>query len=111
MATQGLVTVVSNKKVLMKIVTGSDGYNAKSFSEKLLEAWPLPIEKVYQLALKNSFGSEVNLVVIDKEKIYAEGEFKNESDVDELYRQTFDNPNFNPRWKDGVADYISIISV
>jgi hypothetical protein len=107
MATQGLVTVRSGKRVLMKIVAGDEGYNAQKVADKLRKFWPVGANKAYELASKAGFGCEECLVVMTDTEIIFEGD----EDIHPRYRKTFHQPKFNPRWKYGTADYIVVASV
>ncbi len=111
MATQGLVTVMSGKKVLMKIVAGCDGDNAFKLADQLRDQWPLNLEEVYALALQMRFGGQDDLVVTDGVSAVFEGETIPVADLGPLYCTMFDAPNFNPRWSQGTADYVALVDV
>ena len=107
MATQGLVTVRGDNKVVMKVIAGCDGYNAKKLATALKGLWPVDAQDAYDIALSLGFGSTSSLVVItESETIY-----KGEEELDPRYRETFHRTRFNPRWEHGTADFISIIEV
>lgn len=107
MATQGLITVCSGNQVVMKIVAGSDGYNAQILSDFIKSRWPLSAEDAYELALTAGFGSIQSLVVLT-----ADNECHQcDDELPVLYRDTFDQPRFNPRWSQGTADYTIVINV
>jgi hypothetical protein len=107
MATQGLVTIVSGGKVLMKIVTGSDGEFARSVANRIKKQWPLDTVGAYAIAKRVGFGHEDDLVVIDQTSVTYLGD----GEVGSRYRETFDRPEFNPRWEFGTADHVIVISV
>lgn len=107
MATQGLVTIKIKERVVMKVVAGCNGSKAKKVARQLRKVWPITIEEAYQLALKNSFGCVECLVVITTSNIKFEGDDK----VSRLYRSTFQKERFNPRWKQGTADLIVVVSI
>lgn len=122
MATQGIVSVISRKKVLMKVVAGCDGYNANLLAKKLLEQWPVEPEKAYELAKEVRFGCDACRFVITKDKILGLNEvnhelenFEGDEDFDtsghNLYREKFKDPMFNPRWKYGTASHFQIVDV
>lgn len=54
------------------------------------------------MALENGCGCKECLVVMDSENIIFGGDER----MDSLYRETFDDPSFNPRWKIGTADIV-----
>lgn len=65
------------------------------------------LQDIYDLALEIGFGCEDCLVVMDKDNII----FKGDEELDPLYREMFDNPSFNPRWKSGIADFVIILKI
>lgn len=107
MATQGLVTVVSNKKVFMKVVVGCEGYNARKVASRLKKDWPVSADKAHEIASKAQFGCEECRVVITRSKIVIKGDHS----VSPLYRKTFQKPKFNPRWNRGTAYHTVVIKV
>jgi hypothetical protein len=109
MATQGLVTVTgkSEDKVLMKIVAGCNGFNAQKFAYYLRESWPVNASDVYHKALELGLGCYMCLVVISDIEVYSE----DVGELSTLYRETFQQPKFNPRWKNGTADFIVVVEV
>jgi hypothetical protein len=107
MATQGLITVQSGGHVLMKIVAGCNGYNAPKLAEEIKKRWPLSTKDAYKLAFSMNFGCPPCLVAFTESEVA----FVEDEELDPLYRETFQEPRFNPRWKQGIADYIEIINV
>lgn len=107
MATLGLVTVMSEKKVVMKIIAGSDGYFAPQLANKLKNSWPVDIKTAYEMARKIGFGGIEDLVVITESEVY----FKGDEDISPLYRETFTQMKFNPRWEIGEAENTIVIKV
>lgn len=107
MATQGIVSIVSDGKVIIKLITGSNGSEANKLKEQLEKSWPLDINKAYEIALNFEFGSTDSLVAMDKDNII----FHGEGNIGDRYRDTFNDPRFNPRWEYGLADEIEILQV
>lgn len=105
--TQGLVTVQKNGKVVMKIVAGNDGQQAKVVAKAIRKRWPVDIDAAYRLALSKGFGSVQSLVVITGSHHRYDGDDK----LGPLYRRTFNQPKFNPRWAAGIADCTEIVDV
>lgn len=108
--TQGIVSVVVGGKVVMKFISGVNGHKARDLSLILEERkGVLPtLAEGYELACRLGFGSRSCLVVMDKDGEKYEGEGGVDS-LSPLYREEFDNPNFNPRWPEGKADYVFIV--
>jgi len=105
--TQGLISVTHNDEVVMKIVVGCNGYHFKKVVKQLKGEWPVSLERAYEIALENDFGSENCLVVMDGNSEI----FKGDEDHSPLYRETFADPNFNPRWECGLTDKFEILKV
>lgn len=107
MATQGLVTVIDGGRVLMKVVTGSDGYNAKPVADRIRQSWPCTAQEAYQIALDGNFGNKDSLVVMTDSEVVS----KTDEDLSPRYRETFQQPQFNPRWPQGTAGYTEEVKV
>ncbi len=106
--TQGHVTVLKDGKVVMKIISGNDGMNAKNVAKKIKKLRRVPrLKEAYNLASRLGFGSPDRLVVMGEKRSW-----KNNDVIGRLhrrYRRTFHQPRFNPRWKYGTADHIVIV--
>jgi len=107
MATQAVISIVKNDHTIIKIVCGFNGYNAEKLVEIIKNGQFGKIQDIYDIALKNKFGCKECLVVMDNNKII----FKGDGYVGSLYREKFDDPSFNPRWKNGTADYVIVLKV
>jgi hypothetical protein len=107
MATQAIISLVKNGHTFIKIICGCDGYNSDKLVKIIKDEQPDNIKDVYIMALEAGFGCKECLVVMDSENIVFDGDEK----VGQLYRETFDNPSFNPRWKMGIADIIVILKI
>lgn len=107
MTTQAIISIVKNCHTIVKIICGCDGYNVEKLAEIIKSSQPNKIQDIYDIAIKNGFGCKDCLVVMDKNEII----YKGDGHVGPLYRETFDDPSFNPRWKNGNADYVIILKV
>ena len=108
MGTQGMVTIMSNNKVLMKAVCGCDGYNNIKLANKI-KGLNLPIipEMVYELAEQVKFGCDACRIVITADnKVVMKDQ---DEELPELWFKTIQKPKFNPRWKSGHPERLSII--
>ncbi len=107
MATQGMVCLVTEKKeVLIKAITGCNGMRAKRLQKKIIDECLSTREAIYKAALEVHFGCPNCLVVMDSigiTKMF-------EGDVDSLYRETFKQANFNPRWSCGVTEHFEMVT-
>ena len=108
MATQGIVAIVKDGRVVMKFVAGAEGYRAPNLAHALKRMRNLPknAKAGYELAYAYGFGSIEDLVVMTESEI----EFHGDVDLSPLYRETFNQPRFNPRWKQGTADYVEVVT-
>ncbi|MDQ5893681.1 MAG: hypothetical protein QG640_693 [Patescibacteria group bacterium] len=105
--TQGLISIVQDGKVVMKIITGADGQCASKVAKAIKKLGHIPEpEEAYDLALRHGFGHESSLVVMNGKETFHKTDTEG---FEKGYRQTFDNPEFNPRWDHGTADYTQIV--
>lgn len=101
MATNGLVTIRTNGKVKMKIIAGCDGYNAKKLAKKIRKLGRMTtIGEAYLLATECGFGCSRCLTAMDK----THAVLKSNLPLPKLYRSTFKDPAFNPRWECGDVE-------
>ena len=107
MTTQAVISLVKNDHVSVKIVCGCNGYSAEKLVKIIIDNNIDKIQDIYDVALENKFGCRDCLVVMDNENII----FDDGEDPGSLYRETFDKPSFNPRWKNGTADYIVVSKI
>lgn len=107
MATQAIISLVKNGHTFIKIICGCDGYNAEKLVKNIKKDQTDNIKDIYIMALENGFGCIECLVVMDSEHVI----FGGEENIDPLYRETFDDPSFNPRWKRGTADFVTILKI
>lgn len=106
MATQGTVAITNGTSwVRYKVVSGSDGHNARALAEAVAEEEfaDLTCDRIAEIAKQVGLGSCGSLVVMGIDGELA-GDFE-EDELGPLYRLTFCNPWFNPRWEHGTADY------
>jgi hypothetical protein len=109
MATQGLVTIVHQGNVVMKFVAGCDGMKASKLAKVLREMAAVPdtLKAAHDLALKLGFGCQNCLVVMNERRARCCGSDR----LTRLYRKTFVQPKFNPRWEQGTADHVVVINL
>ncbi len=107
MTTQALISIMKNGKVIIKIVAGCDGYNADKIAKIIKEKNLEEIQDIYDIALENGFGCSECLVVMNESNILHKG--GNDINSHPLYRKTFNNPSFNPRWDCGSVENLVII--
>lgn len=110
MATQGLLSIIDNgtKEVLFKVVCGCNGYNVLKLSDILSTSRKedFSAATILASAIESGVGCKDCLVVMDRK-----GSVGVEEELNELYRGTFSDPIFNPRWKRGTADYSEVLYI
>lgn len=95
----------------MKIIAGCDGHNAQKVANRLQKyQWPISVKDVYRSALIIGFGRSDCLVVITETEYYA-GHDSDDDHIPLLFRETLQQPEFNPCWEQGTADYVVIVDV
>jgi len=107
MTTQAIISLVRNGHTFIKIICGCEGYNSEKLVEIIKDSRPDNIQDIYKMDLENKFGCRECLVVMDDKKVI----FNGDEPLDPLYRDTFDNPSFNPRWKLGIADSVTVLKI
>lgn len=107
MSSQGLISVTSEKQVLMKIIVSCNGCNAQIVADELKKIWPVDIDIAYSLARRFKFGCQNSLIVLDLNNI----KYLGSDIIIDTYRKTFYNPRFNPSCEEDTADYAIIIEV
>jgi hypothetical protein len=105
MGTQAIVSIANNGKTVVKTIAGCNGYNARKLETAILSEKLRTAKEVYEAAKGLNFGCHICLVVMSKDELLYAGTYE----TDSLYRDTFDDPRFNPRWENGTADYVIVI--
>ncbi len=108
--TQGIVSVVNKAgSTLRKIIVGDNGMNAEDLAKAIGRATrPLSAEHLYAMALEADFGCEDCLVVQDRERDFHGPVIE---ELPAVYREKFDDPRWNPRWRHGTADHTVVVEV
>lgn len=107
MATQAIISIVKDDKVLFKCVAGCNGMVAPNVATKLKQLVNPTITQVYDTCLKNDFGCDDCLIVqSENEHLDKYGE-----DLPKLYKDKFNDTQFNPRWECGIASYIEVVEI
>jgi hypothetical protein len=104
MATQGIVSLVRDGHVVAKVIAGCNGQEAENLATAIRQSGVQGAQEIYDLAISLHFGCEDCLVVMDRA-----GVVSGEMEIGELYSQTFDQPEFNPRWNIGIADFVEVV--
>ncbi len=107
MGTQAVISLVKKDHTFIKIISGCDGQNSLKLAKTIRENKMKNLQEIYDLAVETKFGCKDCLVVMNKDTII----YKGDKELDPLYRETFDNPSFNPRWDKGTADFVIVLQV
>lgn len=107
MGTQGLVSVIDQKgRTLLKVVAGCNGDKAGQLGEVLRRMeGRMTLHRVLQEAMIVGFGCRRCRVAMDGEEILTDAD----DEPGKLYRMKFNDPEFNPRWEHGTADYCVVV--
>lgn len=106
MATQGMVVVMDAGGVLVKAVCGCDGYRARALADVVRRRNLRTAQDVFTAAKRVGFGCTNDLVVMDRNTTCTECS----DDLPPLYRDTFADPRFNPRWECGLCGNTEIVT-
>lgn len=104
MGTQAVVSVVVRDSVVLKVVVGCCGSAAPEYAKWLRSEPTVPtLQQARAKALELRLGCSECLVVMDAEH------FQALDDIGPLYRETFQQRRFNPRWENGTADIVRVV--
>lgn len=106
MGTQAVVSLVSAGKVRLKAICGVNGQAAHKLASWLASHEEATASMLFRQARELRFGGDDDLVVMDHETVISECD----DDLPALYRDTFADACFNPRWACGMADYHIVVS-
>jgi hypothetical protein len=104
---QGMVVVMRGEHVLMKIVCGCDGGHAPELAQAIRQHGLPSIKDADKLAEAAEFGCSDCRVIVTESEMYmgSHGPMEDEESMPggefRLYRETFQQSKFNPRWARG----------
>jgi len=107
MATQGVLSIVEDGIVILKLVTGSEGMRIPELRDWIEDYPKADAAAIYDKAFEFGIGGDESLIVqltsikhLPKKAKLIPGS---------LYEKQFYNPTFNPRWCSGESDYLAVI--
>ena len=116
MSTNAIISIVRDGNVITKIICGCDGNRAEEtvrdiISYMICKGDPTNIMSIYMLCQINKLGCRDCLVVMNETESYSiETQDEKDPETERRYRDTFDDPEFNPRTTNGKgASHIFII--
>lgn len=105
--TQGLLSLLENKKVKYKIISGCSGYNIYELMKTIRDEGFKDIIDLYEMSKDIGLGCKDCLVVMSKDNIiYRGGE-----ELHKRYKKTFNDKYFNPRCEHGGIVFKEIIEI
>lgn len=122
--TNGIVTIKKHGKVILKIVVGCEGYNAPRVAEAIKRfhygGGVLKADNIVRIVLEQDMGCADCLVVIWGGEaigvnLWQKGAWVKPDDDDwneatyKRYVNTFQQPEFNPRWEQGTCGFVEIV--
>lgn len=112
MGTQGVVSVVKGGKVVVKAIAGCNGMQAGRLAVFIRDViYQDRPPTVYQMARQVRFGCADCLVVMGPKSVETRTQLSEDESSSPLYRRTFDDPQFNPRWERGTAEYVLVVDL
>jgi hypothetical protein len=119
MGIQGVLSICKGGEVTAKVVAGcnSKGIPALAAAIRATAKMPGPWE-LSVLCRKHKVGCDHCLVILTPEAVLLDAtEIKNPEELEnrlsghKLYRETFSDPRFNPRWPRGTADFVEVVDL
>ena len=112
MSTNGMISLVKGGKVIIKIIAGCDGYNAEKTAIEIMKYLQIDGDEIYlsdlfEICKLKKFGCDDCLTIMNESKSLSRAQ----SVEPKEYRETFEDPQFNPRNKNGSVEYLFIIPV
>ena len=94
----------------MKIIVGCNGMKGGDMARAITNN--IDPDEALQLARKESFGCEDDLVIVTPDKIFRNGKDVSDQPWEKfLYRSTFVWPDFNPRWTSGLCEKLWVVEL
>jgi hypothetical protein len=114
--TQGLVSIIDQEgRVLLKLVTGADGFLARNVAldAPAVLAAGGGARELTQLAINLGFGEEGSgSFVVQTPERDLDGSGRDvTAELPPSWREHFHDPRWNPRWARGTAEYTEVVQV
>lgn len=109
MATQGLLSITRDGKVVAKIVTGSDGYYIPDLAKALRKKPTTTATELMRMAKSVGLGG-CSLIVQTAPDVFLSDD-DNPDELPELYKTKFHESRFNPRWANGTCEYTEVVEI
>jgi hypothetical protein len=123
--TNGIVSLIINGQMMFKLITDHDGQAAGDVAARIramISHNEMPTAaSLRSAAIEEGFGAEDTLIIVERGPwdgatdliIHAPSEMECDWNEGEStrYRDTFDVPQFNPRWKFGTAPYVEVVEL
>lgn len=111
MGTQAVVSVRKDGQMVFKFVVGCNGAQAPDFADGLRSLGHVPtLLEALEIAATTLYGCSECFITVTPEAVRPYSRYSDYVDEpNSLYRRTFDDPRFNPRWEQGTAAYTEIV--
>ena len=108
MSTQGVLSIVRGDKVVVKLVTGCDGYFIHDVAKALNESLTVNPHNIMRMAKECGLGGSSLIVQWTPGDYICDGPMEK---LPDLYAKKFNDPTFNPRGSRGTAAHTVLIRV
>lgn len=108
MATQGILSIVIDGKVVAKAVIGSDGYAMPRIADDVRKNNVTTAQGLLDLCHAHGLRTE-SLIVQSAPDAWIGN--CTEDELPALYAEKFSDPRFNPRWRHGTAAYTEVVDM
>jgi len=120
MATQGILSIVHDGRVLNKLVCGCNGQNVPQLATFLKEVYTsdellkLDVSELNKYAQGQKVGCEDCLVVMSENNLPNKFDIEYDGEIEDLaddYWGKYNDPRWNPRWDRGTADHVEVLEI
>lgn len=108
MATQGILSIVIDGKVIAKAVVGADGYEMPAIAADVRKHNVTTARELLDLCHEHGLGGESLIVQSSPEEWIGDC---TDDELPDIYAEKFHDPIFNPRWHYGSADYVEVVEM
>ena len=108
MATQGILSIVIEGKVIAKAIVGSNGFAMPRIADDVRKNKVTTAQELLDLCHAHGLKGE-SLIVQSAPDAWI-GDCT-EDELPALYAEKFNEPRFNPRWSHGTAAYTEVVDM
>lgn len=108
MATQGILSIIIEGKVVAKAIVGANGYAMPRIADDVRKNNVTTAQGLLELCHAHGLSGE-SLIVQSAPDVWV-GDCT-EGELPAMYAEKFDDPTFNPRWSYGTAAYTEVVDM